>query len=147
MDTFSASLLNGQLRFSKFPDPDEARLLRADGYTCLVNLCDPVRESYLPADVDCDLHYPIPDRTPDVGDIDDFRLFIDDLVGRLERREKICVFCRGGHGRSAMVCAIIWGRVGRKRGPEALSAVRKAHKARGVMDRKWRKMGAPQTLG
>jgi hypothetical protein len=146
MDSFSASLLDGQLRFGRFPSAGETRMLRGEGYATLVNLCDPVREGYLP-EVDCDLHFPIPDRTPNVGSRGAFRQFTEGLVRKLRCGEKVYVFCRGGHGRSAMVAAILYfyASAAPITSQQALSDVFHAHQRRTEMKARWRKLGAPQT--
>ncbi|QKF94219.1 protein-tyrosine phosphatase [Fadolivirus algeromassiliense] len=50
-------------------------------------------------------HYPIVDDTvPEL--IDEFNEFIN-LINELMKTKKVCVFCRGGLGRTGLVCASI----------------------------------------
>jgi hypothetical protein len=146
LETMSATLLDGRLLFARFPSPAEVALLRHKGYTCLVDLCCHEKEG-LPS-VECDLMFPIPDRTPNanVGNLDDFRLLARDLAKKIKAStDKVCIFCRGGHGRSAMLAAIVLHLVTACTAEEALAQVRHAHRCRLEMKPKWRRMGAPQT--
>lgn len=64
----------------------------------------------------------------------------------LEHKGKVYIHCRGGHGRSAMIAAIVIAIVNNDiSANDALLVVFGAHQSRKVMKPKWRFLGAPQT--
>ena len=149
MEQFSAIMLEGRLVFGKHPTDEEFALLVSEGYSTIVDLCpseEVTWQSYDKTKI-IYIHHPIPDRTPEVGDLGTFRTqIIMRLVKIIENNQKVYIHCRGGHGRSALVAAIVYGHLSSCSGETALEAVQAAHKERTEMKPKWRKMGAPQTL-
>lgn len=158
MDDFSASLFGGLLSFGKYPTHTELAIILTE-YKHIVNICTPsdtagwnTNDIYtIPAGSDVTLiNYPFEDGThgqyPHQG-WDSFPGFINQLITILYNGAsagKIYIHCKGGHGRSALVAAIIYGRLSPATTQEALAAVREAHQKRRVMDDKWRRLGAPQ---
>lgn len=55
------------------------------------------------------------------------------------------IHCRGGHGRAAVIAALVYGYYYNVSADKALTAIHTAHGARLKMDAKWRRLGAPQT--
>ena len=147
MDRFSASLIEGRIRFGKYPTDEEVALLKQNGYIIFLDLC-PQEEITWPPYSKEGLYYnsiPIADRTPDVKDLSSFREFLKKLVEVISSGYLVYIHCRGGHGRSAMVAAILYGRITGLEPIECLQAVNEAHKLRTEVKSKFRKMGAPQT--
>ena len=160
-DDFSASLLDGKLRFGRYPTQNEVELLEQQGYGCFVDLTtwDEGLVAYATASDTIVCRSPIVDQrvpaTPD--ELSRFAEALALVHGVLAAREvSVYVHCRGGHGRSALfaACALLeqqmlW-RSERDAQPTDLAAlvlarVRAAHQARRVMKPRWRRQGAPQT--
>lgn len=147
MNNFSAGLLDGAVRFGKYPTDDEVLLLRHNGYNIFLDLCPSNFTTWIPYNKD-GLYYnslPIIDRTPNVGDLTIFRTYMTQLIAAVQQGHKLYIHCRGGHGRSAMVAAIIYGKLTNNASQTCLLTVKEAHKLRTEMKPKYRKMGAPQT--
>lgn len=62
----------------------------------------------------------------------------------LIQNKPVYIHCRGGHGRSALVAALVLRRLGYP-ADDALKMVYVAHQKRGTMKSPFRKIGAPQT--
>jgi protein-tyrosine phosphatase len=88
-------------------------------------------------------HYNIPDRRCPVTESDPTQ-FVRECVNILDAHQGVYIFCRGGHGRSALIAALVLIEKG-VTNRDALRLIREAHGKRLVMEEKWRKMGAPQT--
>lgn len=146
MEIFSSFLLEGQLVFGKYPTDEETTLIESCGYSLFVDLCPLEEITWTPYVLKTSLrhHLPIPDRKPQ-GNPKDYTETIDIILGALQNNEKVYIHCRGGHGRSGTLAAIIYGRVTNSSGFEALEAVKRAHQNRLEMSDKMRKLGAPQT--
>lgn len=147
MNNFSAVLLDGVVRFGKYPTDDEVLLLRHNGYNIFLDLCPSSEITWTPYNKE-GLYYnslPIIDRTPNVGDLIIFRTYIAQLTTAVQQGHKLYIHCRGGHGRSAMVAAIIYGKLTNNAPQTCLLTVKAVHQLRIEMKPKYRKMGAPQT--
>src|SRR5690349_374616 len=133
------------LRFGKFPTQSECDALLTSGYNIFVDLTcadefDPplkgcMNGSKLREDT-IYLSCPIKDRTPDAIDRNTFSNTVRVIISFLLRDKPVYVFCRGGHGRSAVVAAIVL-RIMTSGTPEqCLYAINAAHSTRKVMDAK-----------
>lgn len=150
MEDFSASLLKGRLVFGKYPTQGEVNAIIEENFTHVVNLCatsEIIWEAPLwdPSIIFCS--YPFKDgasQTPEQG-WNSFESFLNKIISWLkDRSNKVYIHCLGGHGRSATIAAIIYGRIRNKTSDESLEAVYNAHQKRIIMKDKWRKLGAPQ---
>ncbi len=147
MDKFSSILLEGRVRFGKYPTDEEVALLKSHGYLIVLDLCPQAEITWTPYSRE-GLYYnhlPIPDRTPNVGDLQIFLTFILKLAEVIILGYKVYIHCRGGHGRSAVVGAVLYSQLVKCSGTDALKVVWQAHQNRTEMKPKYRKMGAPQT--
>ena len=163
MEDFSASLLDGRLIFGKYPKQSEVGLLFAGGISHIVNLCTKEeiegwssddRYSIPIESKICYLEYPFEDgrKQVPVEGWDSFPIFIATLIDILsaDRENILYLHCKGGHGRSATISAIVYGKIMKISSKEAIDAVYQAHQKRKVMSddpeksAKWRKLGAPQ---
>lgn len=146
MEQFSSVLLNGRLRFGKYPTDAEVAQLKANGYSIFVDLCPSKQITWQPYDKTNIYynHWPIKDRTAQIEDPERFTAFLDKLVTVMRAGYKVYVHCLGGHGRSAMVAAVIYGKFTGVDAQTALQAVYDAHQQRTEIKPKFRKMGAPQ---
>lgn len=144
MENFSSFLYDGLLVFGKYPTDKEATLLKDSGYLTFVDLCPREEITWEPYNEEgiTRIHYPIYDRGAPNNDAEPL---IHSLVKKIQEGEKIYIHCRGGHGRSATLAAVILLILTSFTSQEALSAVKKAHILRKEMKPKFRKIGAPQT--
>lgn len=152
LNNYTASLLQGTLRFGSYPSSELVDALTTEYYTTFVDLTDQhdaplviatgIDYPYIVPSSVAILKCPTPDRTP--GDVNAIRLIVQQCVNILKAGEKVYIHCRGGHGRSAVVAAIILIELGSD-AAVVLRGVRASHRRRLVMDDKWRKLGAPQT--
>ena len=150
MNDFSASLLKGKLVFGKYPTQDEVNTIIKEKFTHVINLCISDEITWeLPLYNSSIIFYDYPfkdgtSQTPEQG-WNSFENFINRVISFLDDdKNKIYIHCLGGHGRSATIAAIIYGRILNKTSDECLEAVYDAHQLRITMKDKWRKLGAPQ---
>lgn len=146
MEQFSAFLLEGRIRFGKYPT--EVTLLKSSGYSIFVDLCPQEEITWNPYSREglCYISLPIPDRTPDIKNLSFFRALVDWLTQAIYTGYLVYIHCRGGHGRSGMFAGILYGKILQIKGSESLQAVHAAHQLRTEMKSKFRKMGSPQTV-
>lgn len=147
MNNFSCRVTK-TLRFGKYPTQDEVDLLINKGYIVFVDLTTPEEITWRPYSLPENIKQikcPIDDRTPTARNTQKFNKMIRAVTKKCNKDFKTYIHCRGGHGRSAMVAAIILLELEDISGTEALEIVRSAHQTRKIMEPKWRKMGAPQT--
>ena len=86
-------------------------------------------------------YFPIPDRKVP----EDKKAFRAMLKTVLKKKERIYIFCQGGHGRSGLTAACLLIETGNYTAEEALKAVKSAHKTRADISDKMKKLGSPQT--
>lgn len=152
---YTASLIGGSLCFGSYPSRELFDALVACGFTLFIDLTTVDDATLLIISQGFDYpygidnkevsikRYPIADRTP--GTIEDARLIVASCMMKLDNGGKVYIHCRGGHGRSAMIAALIVVENGYSP-MDAIATVKKAHHLRRVMNDKWRKLGAPQTI-
>jgi protein-tyrosine phosphatase len=155
MNAFSSSLLNKRLRFGKYPTEEEASKLIRHKYLIFVDLCpneeiiwEPYYDETGIKDDITRIHYPIKDRTANpTADIGNKQF--DKLILKLKEYilddKRVYIHCRGGHGRSGLVSAILYGVITECDSETALDKIYSAHQRRTEMKPKMRKLGAPQT--
>jgi len=89
-------------------------------------------------------HYPITDkRVP--ADMVNFYQFLKPVAQDILAGKKTYIHCRGGHGRSGLVAAVLLILCVNYNAEQALDLVYRAHQTRPNMNAKMRKLGAPQT--
>jgi len=148
MEDFSASILDGRIVFGKYPIQDEADIIIKNGYNIIVNLCTNDEITWEPVKWPKStviINYPIKDgnsQTPTEG-WEGFLSFINNLLEIL-REHKLYVHCLGGHGRSATIASLLYGKTMKVSSIESINIIYNAHQKRKVMKDKWRKLGAPQ---
>ena len=156
LEDFAGHLLDGRLWFGKYPTPEELETIKKNKFTHIVNLCTSEEITWTPYLPPSSLHYiayPFEDgqkqrpqtENGDISQWTSFPPFIKSLVKILGMKQnKVYIHCKGGHGRSPTVCAIIYGLIKKVDALKAMKIIRAAHQERKVMDPKWRKLGAPQ---
>lgn len=133
-----------RIYFSKYPCEDTIQELIKCKVTYLVDLTNDsegLPEYELPDSIRRK-HYP----TPDQGILSDSKTqkIISKLLEKIQNDNVVCIHCKGGHGRSAVIAAILYGRLKEKSAEEALNKVYQSHQARKIMNPRWKKLGAPQ---
>lgn len=157
MKDFAFSLIGGRLWVGKYPTDGEISIIEGQGFTHIVNLCtkDEVTwEPYRVKSLITSIAYPFHDgskQTPESEASSNYKLwttFTDFLLELKEilsnRTNKVYIHCKGGHGRSPMIAAILYGILENKCPEEALEYIKASHQTRITMDPKWRRLGAPQ---
>lgn len=152
MENFSAILLNGHLSFGKYPTQNEADIISQNDYTHIINLCTDDEITWSPPSFNKNIkiiHYPFEDgnkQYPSNG-WPSFEPFIKKIIKLLNNNNnKLYIHCKGGHGRSATITAILYARLTGCSSVIALDTVHKAHQNRLFIKHKWRLLGAPQRL-
>jgi protein-tyrosine phosphatase len=159
LDDFS-SKVSETIIFGKYPTQIECDLLLKTGVLLFIDLTTP-EEMVNPKNPEWKpyvlpdsgkvkyIRCPIEDRTPTARDDDVFDNMISHISHACIAPKKpiplVYIHCRGGHGRSAMVAAIMLCIVENIDPRNALIRVKDAHQKRKIMEPRWRKMGAPQT--
>ena len=75
-----------------------------------------------------------------------FIVYLSNIIYSLKHKELIYIHCKGGHGRSGVVVAILLSYIFKLAPEKALEYTTKYHCKRKVMREKWRIMGSPQTF-
>lgn len=93
------------------------------------------------------IKYPIIDRRvpSDWKSFSKFIIKISDIIGKLEKDDKIYIHCKGGHGRSGVVVASLLCYLYDISPSEAITMTTLFHNNRTDMKEKWRLLGSPQT--
>ena len=137
--------------FGGFPNQEQTKELMNMGVKFFVDLTFPmeVLAKYKLKENCSYLNFPIVDRKVPISvpNFSAFMTLLHDTVDNLKEREKIYIHCKGGHGRSGLVVAVLL----RMLNPEitiekALSITNDCHNQRRIMREKWRNIGAPQTF-
>lgn len=155
LTNFAGELLGGKLWFGKYPSDREVAILEREGFTDIINLCTQEEITWTPyTTVITVTNYPFEDGTSQnpQGEVGrnpsawtGFLPFIQTLVNLVNLSDtKVYIHCKGGHGRSPTICAIICGVFLALDSEVVLKMVHAAHQKRRVMDPKWRRLGAPQ---
>jgi hypothetical protein len=148
MDNCSYFIENKAL-FGSFPSQDEVYELEEMGVILFVDLTVSSEPKLVPYTTNYTiLSYPIPDKSIPKNCVEfcKFVYSIYKALTSLGDDEKIYVHCKGGHGRSGIVVAMLLALYHNVSAEEALEMTRKFHQDRRVMRDKWRKIGSPQTI-
>lgn len=139
------SVLSHNICFSKYICDETLAELLSWEVTLIVNLCCPSEKlpPYQTPETVQRINYPIPDQ----GTLPDNQAL--ELTHYLSQclllGHKICIHCKGGHGRSALMAGLLLGYNSALQPDQVLKQVREAHGRRIVMSPKWRRIGPPQT--
>jgi ribA/ribD-fused uncharacterized protein len=136
--------------FGSYPTQDGINELENNGVRYFVNLTYDTERKIVPYTTNYTMiRYPIKDRSipTDWNSFTKFILHVCNIIKNLKKDEKLLVNCKGGHGRSGTVVACIICYLYSITPSEALNWTKISHSKRLTMRDKWRKLGAPQTLG
>lgn len=137
------AIVNSQIYFGKYINESVLNDLKQLKIDIIVNL---THETDYAIPYHCDLqiiNFPILDM--DIGNDHDVKLLIIKLMTCIKNNKNIYIHCIGGHGRSAVIAACLYGICYDKSANESLKKIKEAHQKRKIMKLKWRKLGAPQT--
>jgi hypothetical protein len=161
IEDFSASLLDGNLRFGKYPTQEEVILLVTNGYALFVDVtceAEMLTPYILPNTIKL-LKLPIQDRSIPNNTAQVTEL-VKSITRTLDIHEKVYIHCKGGHGRSALIACCVLGELrcrdttqrsstntitSKDLSKQVLETCKLAHQNRRVMKPRWRKLGSPQT--
>ena len=134
--------------FGSFPTQDEVNKLEAMGVRFFVNLTLPSEPKIVQYSTKYKtISYPIHDKCipKDYVGFCRFVYGLCKILQGLDNDEKMYIHCKGGHGRSGIVVAVLLAVYHNISAEKALDMTRKCHQNRLIMRDKWRKIGAPQT--
>jgi protein-tyrosine phosphatase len=134
--------------FGSFPSQDEINTLEQLGVRVFVDVTIPTEYKVVPYTTNYTvISYPIQDNSIP-KDCVEFCSFIYNIYIKLKNLgpdEKLYLHCKGGHGRSGVVVAMLLALYHNIPADAALNMTWKYHQNRKVMKDKWRKIGSPQT--
>jgi len=135
--------------FGSFPTQESIKELENNGVRFFIDLTYKNERGIIPyKTIYKYISYPIYDQQIPSNNLE-FAIFIVkicDIIKKLKDNEKIYIHCKGGHGRSGLVVAIILSKIFDISGKLALEYTKKAHNMRKIMKDKWRQIGSPQTF-
>lgn len=135
--------------FGSFPSHNSVRELEQEGVRVFVDLTFKEEQKIIPYTTDHTyISYPIIDRnTPtNVSSFVRFIVHLSDIINVLKKGELMYIHCKGGHGRSGVVVAVLLSHIFNMSPEHAMDHTTNYHSKRLVMKDKWRKMGSPQTF-
>jgi protein-tyrosine phosphatase len=135
--------VNDNIYFGKYPDEEVLLDLKNIEVDVIVDLTH-YTDKMLPYITDITvIKFPI----VDMNICNDNKIWplMNNLFEFLKNHKKIYIHCKGGHGRSAVIAACLFGLFYKKSASKSLVKISAAHSRRLIMKDKWRKIGAPQT--
>ncbi len=144
----SSYFIENKALFGSFPTQESVNELEQEGVRFFVNLTFDTEKKIEPYKTNHTyLSYPIRDRhTPtDFVSFACFVLKLTDIILNLQKNELLYLHCKGGHGRSGVVVAILLCHIFKITPSESLQHTTLYHSKRRVMREKWRQIGSPQT--
>lgn len=145
----SSYFIKDKALFGSFPTQSAVDELEKEGVRFFVDLTCSNEQKIVPYKTMYKyISYPIKDRnTPtDVYSFIYFIIKIANIIDELKLNEKIYIHCKGGHGRSGVVVAVLLCHIFNFSSEYSIEYTTKCHNKRPVMKEKWRKLGSPQTL-
>lgn len=144
----SSYFIKDKALFGSFPTQDAVLELENEGVRYFINLTYPDEKNITPytTNYKC-LSFPIKDRhyPENKREFAKFILQLSQIILSLKKNEKIYIHCKGGHGRSGIVVAVILCQLFEFTPEQALDHTTNSHNNRLIMRDKWRKIGSPQT--
>ena len=134
-----------QLYFGPYPNQIMIeQMINQHHFNVIVNLtCDNEEKEYIVNEKESKyVLFPVKDNDfPDC--IHSYCNFIFFLKGEIEKGNKIYIHCRGGHGRSSMVCVSTYMVIYMTDLKSSIEFISKAHNERVVLREKWKKCKFP----
>jgi ribA/ribD-fused uncharacterized protein len=144
----SSYFIKDKALFGSYPTQNAISELENEGVRYFIDLTYPNEKRITPYKTTHNyISFPIKDRSYPENCID-FSKFIHNLaeiILSLKGNDKVYIHCKGGHGRSGVVVAILVCKIFNFTPEESLEHTTNSHNNREVMRDKWRKIGSPQT--
>lgn len=144
----SSYFIKDKALFGSYPTQNAITELENEGVKYFVDLTFQHEKKIIPYKTKYNyISFPIKDRSYPENSIE-FSKFIHNLteiILSLKNNDKIYIHCKGGHGRSGVVVAILVCKIFNFTPEQALEHTTKSHNNREIMRDKWRKIGSPQT--
>lgn len=138
--------------FGSYPDQSSVYELEEEGVRYFVDLTYSTEKKIVPYVTKYNyINYPIHDQGIPTNwkTFAEFIIKVVNIIKNLKHenslQEKLYLNCKGGHGRSGTVTAVILCQLFAMPPQQALEYTTKYHNNRRVMKDKWRKIGSPQT--
>ena len=145
----SSYFIKNRALFGSYPTQQEVEELEQEGVRFFVDLTFKDERKIVPYNTKyrC-ISFPIIDRQIPTDNIKFacFILYLSDIIKNLKNGELCYLHCKGGHGRSGVVVAILLCFMFGLSPEQALEHTTKYHSKRIIMRDKWRKLGSPQTF-
>jgi ribA/ribD-fused uncharacterized protein len=138
--------------FGGFPTQESVEELESNGVRCFVNLTYDTEKRITPYKTKYKyIHYPIIDSKVPVNLVGfaQFIIKVSRIIKKFiteERRKKVYIGCKGGHGRSGLVVACLLCYMYKLEPYIALQRTNQYHSERKELKEKWRIIGSPQTM-
>lgn len=147
---YPRNTLDGSALFGSFPTQHQVVTLENAGVCWFIDLTSVNEKKITPyylSSTSKYLRYSILDQSiPE--NIIEFAIFIHKLIyiiSGLNSTQKIYIHCKGGHGRSGLVAAILLCIIDNISPDTAIREITISHNRRFLMKKKWKKIGSPQT--
>ena len=130
--------------FGKYPNEETLNTLldlKIDTVINLTHFLEDLPKYALPESVKL-IYFPIPDFG--IEEDDKVEKLISYILNNL-LPGNIYIHCKGGHGRSGTISALLYGKLYNKNGEESLNYIRECHEKRKTMSRRMRFLGSPQS--
>lgn len=134
--------------FGAWPTQEEVEELEKWGVNVFINLANEKEKKVTPYTTSPStevISHPIPDRSIPRDKIKFCSLVIE-VCRYLSLGKKVYIHCKGGHGRAGMLVAAVLAYKYKISASEAIRLTTKFHSEREIMKKKWRDIGAPQTI-
>lgn len=146
---FASYFIKNKALFGSFPTQTTVKELESEGVRYFINLTNTHEKKTTPYTTQYEqISFPISDcKVPDnVREFIKFIFMLEDIIlHKLKNNELIYLHCKGGHGRSGVVVAVLLCHIFGLSPTQSLEYTTKYHAKRPTMREKWRKIGSPQT--
>ena len=144
MENFCSEFIKDLGFFGKYPTNEELQILEDKGIDVIIDLTNS-KENLPPYTFSKEkIHFPIEDRRVP-QDNENFRSLLNLIIVRLNEGHKVYIHCKGGHGRSGLLVALLLRLMYDYNAEKALSLTHEFHQQRKIIKPRFRKMGSPQT--
>tara|TARA_B100000497_G_scaffold9776_1_gene10760 strand:- start:2323 stop:3216 length:894 start_codon:yes stop_codon:yes gene_type:complete len=145
----SSYFIKDKALFGSYPTQESVEELEKEGVRYFIDLTFMDEKKISPYKTKYNyLSYPIKDRLypENTNEFAKFIIKIKKIILNLEGYDKIYIHCKGGHGRSGVLVAILLCQIFDFTPENALEHTTRSHNTRIIMRDKWRKIGSPQTF-
>lgn len=139
------SVVDKNIYFGKYPDENILNIIKELKIHTVIDLThflENLPTYTLPKGINR-IEFPI----PDFGIEEDDK--VDEFVSFILRDVLPCniyIHCKGGHGRSGTIAALLYGKIHNKNGEESLNYINECHDKRKTMSKRMRYLGSPHSL-